>query len=114
MEKEKGGVRVWDGRLRGTKAKAYLVRPNPKEVLPTDTPPPKEPSTRKEALASESKKEWVKAMDEEMKAMRDYGVWELVELPEGRKLVGVKWVFRVKLKEDGTVERFKARLTAKG
>jgi histone deacetylase 1/2 len=53
-------------------------------------------------------------MDEEMEAMREHNVWTLVALPEGRKPVGVKWVFKVKRKEDGSLERFKARLTAKG
>ncbi len=86
VEKEKGGARVWDGRLRGTQAKAYLVRSNPKEVLPTDTPPPKEPSTRKEALESDHEKEWITAMDEEMKA-RGEGHWtnmERIGVVEGR------------------------------
>lgn len=35
-------------------------------------------------------------------------------MPDGRKTVGCKWVFRVKNKSDGTIERFKARLVAKG
>ena len=37
-----------------------------------------------------------------------------MNLPKGRKAIGVKWVFKVKVKEDGSIERFKARLTAKG
>ena len=41
-------------------------------------------------------------------------MWELVEPPPGRNIVGSKWVFRVKYKSDGTIERFKARLVAKG
>jgi len=40
--------------------------------------------------------------------------WKLVSLPEGRKPVGCKWVFKVKSKPDGNVERFKACLVAKG
>ena len=40
--------------------------------------------------------------------------WDLVELPSGRTSIGSKWVFKVKHKNDGTVERFKARLVAKG
>ena len=40
--------------------------------------------------------------------------WDLVELPEGKNVVGSRWVFKVKHNADGTVERFKARLIAQG
>ena len=40
--------------------------------------------------------------------------WELAELPAGNKQVGCKWVYTVKFKADGTIERFNARLVAKG
>ena len=39
---------------------------------------------------------------------------EVMNLPRGKKLVGCKWVFTVKYKADGTVERYKARLVVKG
>ena len=38
----------------------------------------------------------------------------LKELPAGRKLVGTKWLYKLKHKKDGSVERFKARLVAQG
>ena len=41
-------------------------------------------------------------------------MWELVELPDGRKPVGNKWVFKLKTDEDGRIERYKARLVAQG
>lgn len=40
--------------------------------------------------------------------------WDLVDLPQGKKPVGCKWVYKVKLKSDGSLERYKARLVAKG
>ncbi|XP_021770742.1 uncharacterized protein LOC110734924 [Chenopodium quinoa] len=40
--------------------------------------------------------------------------WDLVMLPKDKKAIWCKWVFKVKLKVDGTVERLKARLVAKG
>ena len=40
--------------------------------------------------------------------------WKLVDLPPGCKTIGCKWVLRRKLKLDGTTEKFKARLAAKG
>ena len=39
-------------------------------------------------------------------------VWDLVELPNDRKVVGSKWVFKTKQGADGAVERYKARLVA--
>lgn len=53
-------------------------------------------------------------MDEEMQAMEANGTWTLEELPEGRKAIKTKWVFKRKLAEDGSVLRYKARLVAKG
>ena len=49
-----------------------------------------------------------------MKSLHDNDVWELVELPENRKPVGSKWVFKAKTDADGHVERQKARLVAQG
>jgi hypothetical protein len=40
--------------------------------------------------------------------------WKLSELPFGCKPVGCKWVFKKKLKPDGTSDKYKARLVAKG
>jgi len=46
--------------------------------------------------------------------MEANGTWTLEELAEGRKALKVKWVFKRKLAEDGSVLRYKARLVAKG
>ena len=40
--------------------------------------------------------------------------WDLVPLPKGRKHVRCKWVYKTKYAQDGSVERIKARLFAKG
>ena len=42
------------------------------------------------------------------------GTWEVVDRPLGCKPVGCKWVFKKKLRPDGTIEKYKARLVAKG
>lgn len=39
-------------------------------------------------------------------------VWEMVDLPKGRKLIGCKWIFKKKLKIDGSIEKYTARLVA--
>ncbi len=53
-------------------------------------------------------------MADEMKSLRKYEVWELVEPPFGRKVVGSKWVYKIKRDGDGRIERYKARLVAQG
>ena len=53
-------------------------------------------------------------METEMKSLKENDVWELVELPKGKKKVGSKWVYKVKTGADGSVERYKARLVAQG
>ena len=47
-------------------------------------------------------------------AIWSMNTFTLRKLPPGRKLVGTKWVYKVKHKKDGSVERFKARLVAQG
>ena len=56
---------------------------------------------------------WRKGMDEEMRALEKNQTWDIVELPKGKKTVGCKWIFNVKYKANGTLERYKARLVAK-
>ena len=58
--------------------------------------------------------DWKSVVMEEMNALRRSGTWEVIDLPMDKKIVGCKWVFIVKCKVDGSIERFKARLMAKG
>ena len=57
---------------------------------------------------------WRKTMDVEMEAIKRNNTWELAELPKGAKKVGVKWVYKTKLNENGEVDKYKARLVVKG
>lgn len=57
---------------------------------------------------------WHRAMIEEMTALDDNGTWDLVSLPAGKRVIGCKWVFTVKVNPDGSVAQLKARLVAKG
>lgn len=52
-------------------------------------------------------------MRTEMEALEKNKTWELVELRKGKNVVGCKWMFTVKYKADGSLERYKARLVAK-
>ncbi|CAI7734691.1 unnamed protein product [Closterium sp. NIES-53] len=53
-------------------------------------------------------------MESELKSIEENGTWELVELPEGRKAITSKWLFKIKSDADGKIERYKSRLVAKG
>ncbi|CAI7889192.1 unnamed protein product [Closterium sp. NIES-54] len=75
---------------------------------------PGEPATLKEALESSDAKEWKKKMESELKSIEENGAWELVELPEGRKAITSKWLFKIKSDAEGNIERYKSRLVAKG
>ncbi|KAM2907141.1 hypothetical protein COP2_046811 [Malus domestica] len=57
---------------------------------------------------------WRDAMKTEIAALQANGTWSLVSLPPHKRPIGCKWVYKVKLKADGTVECYKARLVAKG
>lgn len=56
---------------------------------------------------------WYQAAQDEIKSHLENGTWELVELPEGRRTIGSRWVFK-KHNADGSIERYKARLVAQG
>ena len=72
------------------------------------------PQSVQEALGSPQKEKWQEAMDSEMKSLRENGVYELVDKPAGKKIVKSKWVLRVKTNAKGGIEKFKARVVAKG
>ena len=55
---------------------------------------------------------WCNAMIEEMNALTDYGTWDLVRLLVGKKAIGCRWVFIVKVNLDGSIARLKAHLVA--
>ena len=53
-------------------------------------------------------------MFEEISSLNSHHTWDLVDLPDGRNLVGCKWVYKTKYKANGQIDRFKARLVAQG
>lgn len=69
------------------------------------------PKTIGEAL---NHSRWRDAMIDEINALDHNNTWELVELPVGKKAIGCKWVFTVKVNPDGSVAHLKAWLVAKG
>ncbi|GJU50498.1 putative RNA-directed DNA polymerase [Tanacetum coccineum] len=57
---------------------------------------------------------WMEAMKKEIQALEQNKTWTLEELPNEKKAIDSKWVYKIKYKPNGDVERYKARLVAKG
>jgi hypothetical protein len=53
-------------------------------------------------------------MDEELVSIHDNNTWKLVDLPNGQKAIGLKWVYKIKKDAEGNLLKHKARLVAKG
>ncbi|KAG7536932.1 Integrase catalytic core [Arabidopsis suecica] len=69
------------------------------------------PQTYEEAMQV---KEWRDAIQEEIGAMTRNHTWDEEELPSGKKTVSSRWIFTIKYKSNGDIERYKARLVARG
>ena len=70
-----------------------------------------EPSSFEEAAQHDV---WQEAMVEEYDSIMKNQVWEVVLRPEGKKVVGSKWIDKVKHATDESVEKYKAHFVAKG
>ena len=84
---------------------AFMVVPTSKWQVPT---------TLKQAHASSFAEEWHEARLKELGRLDEMGTWSLVDRPPGANVLGSKWVFALKTKPDGTIDRFKARLVCQG
>ena len=71
----------------------------------------KEPTSFKKAMKDD---ELRKAIQEEISALENNGTWVMEYLPPGKKALGSKWVYKIKFKSDGSIERLKARLVVFG
>ncbi|PKI63870.1 hypothetical protein CRG98_015753, partial [Punica granatum] len=71
----------------------------------------KEPETFEEALRNP---EWTKGMEGEIAALERNQTWELVPRLRDAKPISCKWVYKLKCRLDGSIERHKARLVARG
>ncbi|CAM8902193.1 unnamed protein product [Rhodiola kirilowii] len=72
------------------------------------------PCTYDEAISSIEGPIWKEAIKSELDSIMQNHTWELVNLPQGCKPLDSKWIFTKKMKVDGIVEKYKARLVIKG
>jgi hypothetical protein len=70
-----------------------------------------EPRNLEDALGNRN---WKSAMDVEYGALIKNGTWHLVPPQKGRNLIDYKWLYKIKRKADGSMDRYKGRLVAKG
>ena len=80
----------------------------------SDTEGPDEPRTLKEAMARPDWPKWLQAMKNEYASHVENGTWDLTVLPDGRKVITGRWVFRLKKDRFGNVIKYKARWVVHG
>ncbi|GJW89408.1 retrovirus-related pol polyprotein from transposon TNT 1-94 [Tanacetum coccineum] len=120
-----GGIQVLGDKLVVRLGINPMIQPEP-EDLPKDNPKleiavlsevnrvPTDPKTFDEAMKSQDVALWKEAINDEMDSIMGNNTWVLADLPSGCKPLGCKWIFKRKLKVDGTIETFKARLVIQG
>ncbi|CAM9927869.1 unnamed protein product, partial [Choristocarpus tenellus] len=97
-----------------------LMQQNNKEVycfmglMGEVTADPDEPSTTKATLSGPDGEQWQEAMEKEMAGLWQKGTFSDKDLPQGRKAIKTRFVFKIKRSADGSVEPYKARLVARG
>ena len=72
-----------------------------------------DPKSYSEAMSRSDSAKWLDAMKEEITSLKKNEVWQLVERPR-HNVVSNKWVLKIKRKPNGEIERYKARLVARG
>lgn len=73
-----------------------------------------EPRTFSEALNRPEASKWQEAANEEYSSLIKSGTWKLTALPENRKAISNRWIFKRKYDQDGNISRYKARLVVRG
>ena len=73
-----------------------------------------DPETPDEALSSLQANDWKASMADEMASHKKSKTWELVPLPPGKNVIDNRWVFRTKRNADGSLNKYKSRLVARG
>ncbi|KAF0707421.1 hypothetical protein AaE_013609, partial [Aphanomyces astaci] len=101
-------------RTKGKQFEALIAKLLAEETFPSVFLTVEEPTTVRQAMASKEAIERRKAMMRELDGIVGNGTWEVVERPKHTNIVSHKWVFKVKYDQGGNVDKFKARLVARG
>lgn len=94
-----------------TRARAGIIKPNPKYALFLVKSNYQEPRSIREALLDPG---WNDSMTEEITNMKETETFELVPLSSDKKLLGFRWIHKRKLNADGTMKKLRSCLVAKG
>jgi hypothetical protein len=70
-----------------------------------------DPLTFEEAVKEDV---WAQAMDEEIRCIERNQTWKLVDVPDDKDVISVKWIYKTKQDAEGKVQKYKARLVARG
>ncbi|RAW26925.1 hypothetical protein PC110_g16669 [Phytophthora cactorum] len=73
-----------------------------------------DPKNYRQAMRDPRANKWKQVIKEELDALEQNGTWRVAKKPPGTKCLLTKWVFKLKTHADGTIERYKARLVARG
>jgi transposase InsO family protein len=72
------------------------------------------PGSYKTAMNHPDKNEWQKAIDDELDSIKKNGVWSIINKPNNKNIISTRWVFVKKMNENGELQKYKARLVARG
>ncbi len=65
-------------------------------------------------MMSPDSAKWLEAMKSEMGSMYENKVWTLIDLPDDRRVIEIKWIFKRKTEADSSITIYKARIVTKG
>jgi len=74
----------------------------------------KEPKSFMDAISAPDKDKWRAAIEAEYNSIIANGTYNLVPLPQGRKAIKARWMFKLKHKADGSIDCYKSRWIARG
>jgi len=72
------------------------------------------PKTVQEAQSHSNWLKWKEVMDRKIGSLEHARTWTTIPRPSGKNIVGCKWVFRLKRKADGSIDKYKACLVTRG
>nr|GEW02643.1 retrotransposon protein, putative, Ty1-copia subclass [Tanacetum cinerariifolium] len=75
------------------------------ETISTQGKRENEPTSYRETVTSSEGHQWKEAIKSDIDSILQNHTWEVVELPTGCNQLGYKWIFKKKMKVDGTIDK---------